>query len=174
MTIPLTLLGLLEAKPAHGYTLKRAYDERFGHDRPLPYGQVYATLSRLEREGWTSLVGVASGAGPDRKTYAITAEGVTVVEEWIQTPEAVARFAPGPLFAKVTLALLSGRPAIDVLDAQRRVHLTRMRELTTRRSAVDVMDRLAGDLEIAYLEAELRWIELAGERLAECSAGRAL
>ncbi|MFC0599782.1 PadR family transcriptional regulator, partial [Streptomyces palmae] len=37
MSIGHTLLGLLEAGPRHGYDLKRAFDERFGHDRPLHY-----------------------------------------------------------------------------------------------------------------------------------------
>jgi DNA-binding PadR family transcriptional regulator len=51
MSIPLTLLGLLEREPSHGYDLKRDYDAYFGRDKPLPYGQVYATLSRLARDG---------------------------------------------------------------------------------------------------------------------------
>ena len=47
MSVPHTLLGLLEEQPRHGYDLKRAYDARFGLDRPLKAGQVYATLGRL-------------------------------------------------------------------------------------------------------------------------------
>ena len=45
------LLALLEPGPKHGYDLKRSYDEQFGQDRPLAYGQVYSTLSRLLRNG---------------------------------------------------------------------------------------------------------------------------
>ena len=51
MSVPLTLLGLLEREPSHGYDLKRDYDAYFGRDKPVPYGQVYATLSRLARDG---------------------------------------------------------------------------------------------------------------------------
>ncbi|MFE6624413.1 PadR family transcriptional regulator, partial [Streptomyces sp. NPDC057740] len=47
MSIGHALLGLLESGPRHGYDLKRAFDEKFGHDRPLHYGQVYSTMSRL-------------------------------------------------------------------------------------------------------------------------------
>ena len=50
MSVPLTLLGLLEREPSHGYDLKRDYDAYFGRDKPVPYGQVYATLGRLARE----------------------------------------------------------------------------------------------------------------------------
>ena len=52
MSVPLTLLGLLEQEgPSHGYDLKRDYDAYFGQGRPLRYSQVYATLSRLARDG---------------------------------------------------------------------------------------------------------------------------
>src|SRR5216683_770854 len=51
MSVPLTLLGLLEREPSHGYDLKREYDTYFGRGKPLPYGQVYATLARLARDG---------------------------------------------------------------------------------------------------------------------------
>ena len=47
----MTLLGLLEREPSHGYDLKRDYDMYFGRGKPLPYGQVYATLARLARDG---------------------------------------------------------------------------------------------------------------------------
>ncbi|HYS34626.1 MAG TPA: PadR family transcriptional regulator, partial [Pseudonocardiaceae bacterium] len=57
MSIGHALLGLLETGPRHGYDRKRAYDERFGHDRPLPYGQVYSTLSRLLRNGLVEVSG---------------------------------------------------------------------------------------------------------------------
>ena len=50
MSVPLTLLGLLERGPSHGYDLKRDYDAYFGRGRPLRYSQVYATLSRLARD----------------------------------------------------------------------------------------------------------------------------
>ena len=45
------LLGLLAAGSRHGYELKRAHDARLPRARPLAFGQVYATLSRLERDG---------------------------------------------------------------------------------------------------------------------------
>ena len=55
------LLGLLVEQPRHGYDLKRAYDERFGADRPLRFGQVYATLARLLRDGLVDVDAVEAG-----------------------------------------------------------------------------------------------------------------
>jgi DNA-binding PadR family transcriptional regulator len=75
MSIGHTLLGLLESGPRHGYDLKRAFDEKFGSDRPLHYGQVYSTMSRLLKNGLVEVDGVEAGDGPERKRYAITDAG---------------------------------------------------------------------------------------------------
>lgn len=165
MSVPHVLLGLLEPAPQHGYSLKSAYDARFGRARELRFGQVYATLARLEKSGLAEVVGVEHGEGPDRRVYAVTPGGVEELTSWMSTPEPPTVHAQSVLFAKTVLALLSGRSAADVLDAQRVVHLARMREV--RRAAVDadLVDRLAADHELAHLEADLKWIELAGHRL---------
>ncbi|BEP16600.1 PadR family transcriptional regulator [Acidothermaceae bacterium B102] len=165
MSISRVLLGLLEAEPQHGYALKQDYDERFGLERPVLYGQVYATLGRLQRDGLARAVGVESGGGPDRKLYAITSAGVTELEQWLSQPEPTSAPLQNVLFAKVVLALMSGRPADQLLDAQRTVHVARMRELTARRHDADITERLATDFEIHHLEADLKWIETAGSRL---------
>jgi DNA-binding PadR family transcriptional regulator len=167
MSIGHTLLGLLEGGPRHGYDLKRAYDERFGHGRPLHYGQVYATLSRLLKHGLIEESGVEQGGGPDRRRYAVTAEGVTDVERWLTTPEKPEPYLQSTLYTKVVVALLSDRNAEDVLDAQRAAHLRAMRELTARKAGGDLADQLICDHALFHLEADLRWLELTTARLAE-------
>jgi DNA-binding PadR family transcriptional regulator len=165
MSIAKTFLGLLEGGPSHGYDLKRAYDERFGQDRPLAYGQVYATLSRLLKNGLVELDGVEAGDGPDRKRYAITEAGVADVDLWLGQPETPQPYLQSTLYAKVVLALLTGRPAQDVLDVQRAEHLELMRELTQRKRSGDLADQLVCDHALFHLEADLRWLELAAARL---------
>lgn len=165
MSIGHALLGLLEDGPRHGYDLKRAYDERFGQDRPLPYGQVYSTLSRLLRNGLVEVAGVESGDGPDRKRYSITEAGVTDVDQWLHTAEPPEPYLHNTLYTKVVLALLSGRSAADVLDVQRAAHLKAMRELTKRKADGDLADALICDHALFHLEADLRWLELTTARL---------
>lgn len=160
----MAMLALLDGGPAHGFALKRRYDGLLGHERELRYGQVYATLSRLERDGLASGVGVEPGAGADRKVYAITEGGVGELDRWLSAPN-VPSGRPSELFTRVILALVSGRHVESILDAQREVYLARMRELTAKRRSGDAIDRLAGDYEMAHLEADMRWIEVAGTRL---------
>jgi DNA-binding PadR family transcriptional regulator len=159
------LLGLLESGPKHGYELKRAYDGRFGQDRPLAYGQVYATLSRLLKAGLIEVGAVESGDGPDRKTYAITEAGIADLATWLGTPEKPDSYLHSTLFTKIVIALLTGRGAADLVDAQRAAHLAVMRTLTKRKSEGELTDVLICDHALFHLEADLRWLELAAARL---------
>jgi DNA-binding PadR family transcriptional regulator len=165
MSMAQTFLGLLESGPRHGYDLKRAYDERFGHGRAVHYGQVYSTLSRLLRDGLVEVDGVEPGEGPERKRYAITEAGVTDVERWLGQPEKPTLHLQNTLYTKVVLALLTGRPAAEVLDTQRAEHLRLMRELTRRKTEGDLSDQLVCDFGLFHLEADLRWLELTAARL---------
>lgn len=165
MSTSQTLLALLERSPSHGYTLKQTYDERFARTRPLAFGQVYAALARFEKQGWAEVVEVEAGGGPDRKRYRITPDGVTAVDTWVYAAQRPAEFSSSNLFARVSIALISGRSAAEVLDNQRELHLARMRDLTAARHDADAADTLAITYELAHLDADLRWIEEAGGRL---------
>lgn len=165
MSVPLTLLGLLERQPSHGYDLKRDYDTYFGKGKPLPFGQVYATLGRLARDGKVVMGETAPGGGPDRKRYVITERGATEVEAWLTEPVEAEPHLQTVLFTKVVLALMLDRPAAAYLDAQRAAHLRRMRELTEIRRGGSLVDALLADHGLFHLEADLRWIDTTSARL---------
>jgi DNA-binding PadR family transcriptional regulator len=165
MSVPLTLLGLLEREPSHGYDLKRDYDALFGRGKPLPFGQLYATLGRLARDGKVVVGETEPGAGPERKRYVITDQGATEFEEWLGEPVTPEPHLQTVLFAKVVLALMLGRDAGRYLDTQRAAHLQRMRELTEIKRTGGTTEALLADHGLFHLEADLRWIDLTAARL---------
>jgi DNA-binding PadR family transcriptional regulator len=166
MSVPFALLGLLEREPSHGYDLKRDYDAYFGRGKPLPFGQVYATLGRLARDGLVVAAEAEPGAGPDRKRYVITGQGVTEVEAWLTEPAEAEPHLQTVLFVKVVLALMLGRSAERYLDTQRGAHLRRMRELTELKWTGSLVDALLADHGLFHLEADLRWIDMTAARLS--------
>jgi DNA-binding PadR family transcriptional regulator len=165
MSVPVTLLGLLERQPSHGYELKREYDTYFGVGKPLPFGQVYATLSRLARDKKVSAGETEPGEGPERKRYRITPAGRAEVEAWLDEPVEAEPYLQTVLFAKVVLSLMLGRPAARYLDAQRTAHLQRMRRLTELKRHGGTVDVLLADHALYHLEADLRWIDQTEARL---------
>ena len=167
MSVPLTLLGLLERAPSHGYDLKRDYDTFFGRGKQLPFGQVYATLGRLARDGKVAAGEAEPGDGPDRRRYIITSTGRSEVDAWLADPVEPEPHLQTVLFAKVTLALMLGKPAETYLDTQRAAHFRRMQELTELKRTGPLVDVLLADHALFHLEADLRWIDLTSARLTD-------
>ena len=167
MSMPKIILGLLEPAPRHGYDLKRLYDTRLAGDRPVSAAQIYAALARLERDGQVTVESVVPGDGPNRTIYAITKDGVADLSGWLLEPEKPQAGKQSVLFAKVVIALLTGRDANAFLDAQRAAHISRMRELTRVKRSGDVAQVLLADHALFHVEADLRWLETTAERLAE-------
>lgn len=165
------LLGLLAGGARHGYELKRAHDARLPRARPLAFGQVYATLARLQRDGLVVPAGQEREGGPDRTAYALTDEGRAALEHWLGTVEPPAPHVASTLFAKVVVALLVADVdrARAYLTAQRRAHTERLRELTAVKTAPSATldDVVAADFAIAHLDADLRWLHTTLDRVAD-------
>ncbi len=81
------MLALLDRGPAHGYELKRAHDDLFGDVAPpVNVGQIYVTLTRLERDGAVTHRVAEGSGGPDRKVYELTDTGRKSLRGWLEEP----------------------------------------------------------------------------------------
>ncbi|MGK5737437.1 PadR family transcriptional regulator [Micromonospora sp. URMC 103] len=171
MSTPHVLLGLLATGRKHGYELKRAHDERLPRARPLAFGQVYATLGRLERDGLVAAAGQDRDGGPERTSYALTEDGHAALDRWLTTVEPPMPYVASTLFAKVVVALLVADVdrARSYLVAQRGAHTARLRELTAVKNAPSATldDVVAADFAIAHLDADLRWLHTTLARVAD-------
>ena len=173
MSLGTVLLGVLATGPAHGYDLKRAHDDRFPAARPLAYGQVYATLSRLQRDGLVEAVETRQDAGPERTVYALTDAGREELRRWLDETEQPGPYAADELVRKTITALHTGADSREFLLRQRSVHLEAMRALTRQRAAAaETGTRIALDHTLAHLDADLRWLEETRERIAQERSAR--
>lgn len=171
MTTGHVLLGLLSRGQQHGYDLKRAHDAAFPSARPIAPGQVYTALERAASKGWVELAAVERDGGPDRRVYALTAAGRAELERWAGSTEPPDALLSHPLATRATVAMLALGPdaARSFLDRQRVVVVDRMRELTRTKTdpALTLGERLATDHAIAHLDADVRWLEAAAERVVD-------
>ena len=157
------VLALLAKEPSHGYQLRARLREVLGpFGEAMNAGQVYVTLTRLEKAG---MVGWEQSDGlpcrPDRKVYGLTPAGQRRVADWL-TEVAWHRLAPTDFHLKL-VAAAAARLAdpIALVDAQRRELLRLMRD--AQRAALDEPDGSDSALLlegfVLRLEADLRWLE---------------
>ncbi len=157
------MLAMLAKEPSHGYQLRTRLQQALGPaGDAMNAGQIYVTLSRLEKAG---LVTCEQAAGlpdrPDRKVYELTAAGQQRVIDWIADVT-----WPGPGLADFHLKLIAAAGArladpLAIIDAQRRELLRRLRDV--QRAAMAEPDRSDAALLLegiaARLQADLRWLD---------------
>ena len=173
MSVGHVLLGILAEGPAHGYDLKHAHDERYPGAKHLAFGQVYAALARLEKDGLIEAVETTRGSGPDRTTYALTPAGKVGLTSWLSEVEQAGPYSADELVRKTVTALRLGRDAADYLARQRQAHLAEMRRLVGLQESTDeVGARVVIDHAVEHLDADLRWLNNAAARVEDAGGMR--
>ena len=164
------VLAMLAKEPSHGYQLRARLQQALGPaGDAMNGGQIYVTLSRLEKAG---LVTSEQAAGlpdrPDRKVHALTAAGQQRVAEWITDVS-----WPGPGLAEFHLKLIAAAAAgladpLAIVGAQRRELLRRLRDAQRAAMAEPEGSEAVLLLEgiAARLQADLRWLEACERKWA--------
>jgi DNA-binding PadR family transcriptional regulator len=154
------VLALLAKEPSHGYQLSARLREALGPlGEAMNAGQVYVTLTRLEKAGLLTVE--QSADRPDRKVYALTPDGQLKVARWIAEVS-----WPRPDLAEFHLKLIAAASArladpLSIVDAQRRELLRRLRDAQRAAMAEPERSNAALLLEgvVLRLQADLRWLE---------------
>jgi DNA-binding PadR family transcriptional regulator len=165
MSIKHGLLALLRAEPKYGYQLRGEFEAATGSTWPLNIGQVYTTLTRLERDGLVQAATdpAAGDTGDGRSMYEITDTGRAELTNWFETPVTRESRPRDELAIKLALALaVPGVNAAAVVQRQRSSTMQSMQELTR-------LKRNSRDSDISWLlvlesmifaaEAEIRWLD---------------
>jgi len=180
MSVKQALLALLEQGPMYGYQLRAEFEQRTGSTWPLNVGQVYTTLTRLERDG------LVEGGETDTEghvVYRVTDAGRAEVATWFTTP--VPRTQPPRDELAIKLALAVTVPGVDVgavIQQQRSATMAALQDYTRlKRTAPDPAGRredLAWSLVLESLvfaaEAEVRWLDHCEARLRRAAAERSV
>jgi DNA-binding PadR family transcriptional regulator len=163
------LLGLLEAEPRYGYELKVVFEQFLGGTWQLNIGQIYTTLGKLEAEGLVAAQVVPQDSSPDRKVYEITEAGRDALAGWAGTVESGPVRLREELFLKVAvLSLSDSRRARALIHEQRIAHLATLAGLADLQAgAPHPATELLLEAAMLRLEADLRWLDLAEDRLKE-------
>jgi poly-beta-hydroxybutyrate-responsive repressor len=77
------LLLLLAEKSSHGYELTERYSEFGFTEAGFDPGAIYRTLRLLESEGFIESRWETRGAGPAKRIYSITPDGLEMLSGWV-------------------------------------------------------------------------------------------
>ena len=162
------VLALLAGGTGHGYDLKRSYEQNFGSIwTPTNDGQMYVTLSRLEKEGLVQHRVHEQEQRPDRKDFAITETGRVALETWLAEKPSPPNLRSETML-RILAAAISGITDHRVLIAsarkEYRAALRRVEEL--RDAAEDPIRTLLVESASLQLDADLKWLDLADLHLA--------
>ena len=172
------LLALLEQGPMYGYQLRAEFERRTGATWPLNVGQVYTTLTRLERDG---LVEADGDDGEGHLVYRVTHAGRDEVAAWFTTP--VERTQPPRDELAIKLALAVTVPGVDVgtvIQQQRSATMAALQDYTRLKrarsadpaEAADMAWSLVLDSLVFAAEAEIRWLDHCEARLRRAQLER--
>jgi DNA-binding PadR family transcriptional regulator len=171
MSIRYSLLAILDAGPRHGYALKSEFETATGNVWPLNVGQVYSTLSRLERDGLVLIAEDDDG----QKTYRISDSGREELRQWFGTPVVREVVPRQELAIKLVFAMRAGPEQVrEVVRHQLVSTMRSLQEFTSLKAKAERDGDLAWlmmlDALIFQAEAESRWLELCEARLARAHA----
>jgi DNA-binding PadR family transcriptional regulator len=169
------VLAMLAKEPSRGYQLRARLHSALGPlAEGMNEGQVYVTLTRLERAGLVVLERVPGAAdGQDRKVYELTPAGQERVAEWLSEVS-----WPKPDLAEFHLKLVAAAAAgladpLTIVDAQRRELLRRLRD--AQRAAMAEADGSDAALllegVVLRLQADLRWLETCEQNWTDRRSG---
>jgi DNA-binding PadR family transcriptional regulator len=155
------VLAMLAKEPSHGYELRARLSRALGPlTEQISEGQMYVTLTRLEKGGFVARVD-APAERSDRKVYCLTPDGQARVTEWLSEVS-----WPRPDLAEFHLKLIAAAHGgladpISMIDAQRRDLLRRLREVG--RAAMEEQEDSDAALLlegiVLRLQADLRWLQ---------------
>ena len=160
------LLALLATGPAHGYELKSAMEQQFGAVLPpLNAGQIYTTLSRLERDGLVDDDAVAQNGRPNKRVYRLTEKGKVELSGWLADSTPQTRLKDD-FFIKLVLARAAQiADPLELINRQRTAYLQALRELDDVAAQADETAALLVEGAALHLEADLKWLDLCEQRL---------
>ena len=165
------ILALVSVGYAHGYEIKRALDEQFSEVWPaINVGQIYTTLSRLERDGLVESEQVSQSGRPNKKDYRLTDEGRQALENWVDDSSSSPRLKD-EFFMKLILAGMAGiSDQGAMIERQRGRYLQNIRDLdrmaANQGQSQDGVTRLLVEGATLHLEADLRWLDLCEQHFA--------
>jgi len=161
-------LALLSQTPTHGYDLLQTYEKLFSAILPsLNAGQIYTTLSRLERDGLVRKNSVEQEDKPNKWVYELTNDGYQTLLEWFNEPLSGPRIKDNFYLKLISARMANLIEPRKLIDSQRGQYLQSLHDLNNLillpEIAKDPQKSMLIQGAILHLKADLEWLDLCEE-----------
>lgn len=155
------VLGVLAMGPAHGYDICRKLQEGIGSAWWLGKSQVYALLTRLEKQGLVTRVRIGQETLPAKNIFTLSSQGKAVFRAWIDTPVTHVRNMRLEFPTKLWFARQQGvRAERELIEKQLSVCREKANGLKSLASSCEAqVDRLSASFRAAMVGAAIVWLE---------------
>lgn len=165
-------MGILAARPQHGYQLLEYFNQRqsLGRVWSMSTSQVYAVLKRLESASLVVGETVDVPDAPSRTIYTITPVGEARLKAWLYDPD------PSPnirrvrieFLSKLYIAQLLELPVSKIIQYQREACSQHKKSLMgPNNNGNHVMDRMVSRFIVGQLDAAIAWLDQCENLISE-------
>ncbi len=166
------ILGLIKAKPAHGYELLDKFNSQahLGRIWTMSTSQLYAVIKRLEESSLITGMQIEAEGAPPRIIYTITDAGENALLNWLFDPH------PPTSIHRLRIMFLSRLYIADILNLpvalifinQRKVCTDQIEKFQLEKTRVgSKLEMLTIGFIIGQLESALEWLEEAENQWEE-------
>jgi DNA-binding PadR family transcriptional regulator len=157
------LLGLIAGEPMSGYGLARLFERTLARAWPARHPQIYPALSELAEEG---LLRVSETGPRQRKTYAVTGDGVAEAQRWLLETAPDRTVRNETILRLFMLWLLESHEAVAGFEETLADDERQRREHGTAKGGPAFCAALALEWGIRYEREYIDWATHARDRIA--------
>lgn len=158
--VEFVVLGFLESGPTHGYQIYNRMRYDIGAVWRIGKSQLYALLATLERKGFLIHDRVGQENLPAKNIFSITEKGISVFEQWRDSPVIHIRQLRLEFLTKLFFAQIKGADLEREL-LRRQLEFCQEKEHVLgncRSSCSSKIERQALDYRLEIVEASTRWL----------------
>jgi DNA-binding PadR family transcriptional regulator len=158
----LALLGFLRDAPQHGYQIYQTVTDPAGLGLVwrLKQSQLYALLTRLEKDGYVTSILQNQEPHPPRRVFKLTASGRKAYLDWLTSPVLVPRLIRQDLLAKLYFLQTDRESALLLRSRQREVCLHWLDDFQQQAAQYEPGSYgwLTFQYRIQHIEAIIAWL----------------
>jgi DNA-binding PadR family transcriptional regulator len=126
MALAHAILATLLDCPRSGYDIRKRFEGSVGFFWQANFQQIYRELAKLEEQGLVQSEAIAQQGRPDKKVFAVTADGEGFLQAWMKTPCEMAPIRDELMVKMFAGFLVSKAEILAELQEHRSLHQERL------------------------------------------------